>query len=428
VPIFGVIAETLKGVSKVQKMIVAKIGGNQEPPREGGFVSLGAIPKKARPMHSDHLVTTTPQESRAAGAGAGTGARLGSSQSVNNTVRCDTAAKGGKGNSNVGKQNAGPGPVTNKGKQNLSVPVIDLASRDREFFYDDEDECTVEEKRFKEAIREAEKSTLIFNLDMGRVPVMNKETMSKRASLALANMAANKEKKNGPVPSADTVESLDDVLSLVNNMEFYGEQTKTYRHPTDKKSGLFCTVPVRYDFKDKDTRFRAEAILRSSCGVQCATPYPVMVKECIRQIVNRVKGSFPDHFVKVTVDTRDMTFKVARKPPKNDPDPGWKYRIGDIPIPNICLDLNMRRVPRDFILPIPVKENEDEPTPYRNTRRPVSGLGEGRGNGNEAQNEKTPPKSPWVSTQNEGDDKNSTEAESNMDLGEEGGGAPLNDE
>jgi hypothetical protein len=119
-----------------------------------------------------------------------------------------------------------------------------------------------------------------------------------------------------------------------------------------------------------------------------------MVKECIRQIVNRVKGSFPDHFVKVTVDTRDMTFKVARKPPKGDPDPGWKYRIGDIPIPNICFDLNIRRVPRDFILPIPVKEKEDEPTPYRNTRRPEKTSEGSKTSGDEALIQPTPQKTP----------------------------------
>jgi hypothetical protein len=186
---------------------------------------------------------------------------------------------------------------------------------------------------FREAIRAVEKSTLVFNLDMGKVPVINKETISKRAMLALAAIAAEKEKRSGPVPSADSVETLDDVLSLVENMEFYGESTKTYRHPTDKKSGQFCTIPVRYDFRDRDTRFRVETVLRQSYNVQCATPYPVMVKECIRQIVNRVKRAFPDNYVRVTVDTRDLTFKVARKPPKGAKDPGWQYRIGDIPSP-----------------------------------------------------------------------------------------------
>jgi hypothetical protein len=103
--------------------------------------------------------------------------------------------------------------------------------------------------------------------------------------------------------------------------------------------------------------------------VQCTTPYPAYVKESIRQIVQRVKRSFPDNFVKVHVDTRDMVFLVSRKPPDDDPDPGWKYRIGDIPIPREAMDVYCRRVPKDWVLPIPPSK-ENETTPYRNTRKP----------------------------------------------------------
>jgi hypothetical protein len=52
---------------------------------------------------------------------------------------------------------------------------------------------TEEEKKvrkFSEAIRDAERSTLCFNLNMGNVPLMNKTTISEKASLALAKMAA----------------------------------------------------------------------------------------------------------------------------------------------------------------------------------------------------------------------------------------------
>jgi hypothetical protein len=35
------------------------------------------------------------------------------------------------------------------------------------------------------------------------------------------------------------------------------------------------------------------------------------------------------------------------------------------------MDLGVKRVPKNFILPIPVKEDEEAPTPYRNTRREI---------------------------------------------------------
>jgi hypothetical protein len=208
-------------------------------------------------------------------------------------------------------------------------------------------------REFREAINEAEKSTLIFNLDMGRIPVMNKETMSKRATMALSAMAAKLDKNTGTTPTTESVEAIDDVLSMVENMELYGNETKTYKHPSDKMSGAFCTVPVKYEFETPAIKFKAEKVLRKVCGAQCTTPYPVGVRECIKQIVTVVKNRYPDNFVRVNVDTKNMVFKVARKPPKDAPVSKWQYREEHVPIPAMALDLTMRRPPVDFKLDIP---------------------------------------------------------------------------
>jgi hypothetical protein len=204
------------------------------------------------------------------------------------------------------------------------------------------------ERKFKEAIKNAEKSTLIFNLDLGKVPVMNKTTMGKRATASLLSMAAAKEKKNSSIPSEATVEAIDDVLSVVKYMEFFGNTTKTYTNPKDKNSGLYCTVPIRYEFQDRDIKAKAESVLRKSCGVQCKTPYPAYIRECIKQIVAHVKEYYPDNFVRVNVDTSRMVFRVMRKPPDDAPKPGWKVRDEDIPIPREAMDVGARWVPRDF--------------------------------------------------------------------------------
>jgi hypothetical protein len=137
-----------------------------------------------------------------------------------------------------------------------------------------------EKKIFKDAVKNAECSTLIFNLDMGRVPIMNTDTISKKATLALTTMAAKIEK--GPqatTPSEDTVAVIDDILMCATGMELFGKKTKSYRNSKDSNSGLFCTLPVKYTFEDKDTRIEAETILREKCGIQCSTPYPMVLRE-----------------------------------------------------------------------------------------------------------------------------------------------------
>jgi hypothetical protein len=104
---------------------------------------------------------------------------------------------------------------------------------------------TEEEKKhrkFNEAIKDAERSTLCFNLDMGNTPNMNKNSISEKACLALARMADAVEGKKGPVPSQDKIEALDDITSLVTNIEFYGSNTS----PTQAK---VKTLPVSALFR-----------------------------------------------------------------------------------------------------------------------------------------------------------------------------------
>jgi hypothetical protein len=217
---------------------------------------------------------------------------------------------------------------------------------------------TEEEKKvrkFSEAIRDAERSTLCFNLNMGNIPLMNKTTISEKASLALAKMAASAEGKLSSTPSADAIAAIDDVTSMVTNMEFYGSSTKEYK---GKDSTGFCTVPVRYQFKDKDQKFFAEKKLRDICKVKCATPYPAIVRECIKQVIDHVRTSHPADFVKVSVLTKDFALKVARRPPGKDNE--WIVYPETLRLPDEAMDVSAKHVPkglRMFYLP---SEGNDE--------------------------------------------------------------------
>jgi hypothetical protein len=78
-----------------------------------------------------------------------------------------------------------------------------------------------------------------------------------------------------------------------------------------------------------------------------------MVRECVKQIINEVKTVYPDNFIRVTIDTDNMVFKVARKPPKTAADRNWQYGKVDIPIPAAALDISTRKVPKDFKIELP---------------------------------------------------------------------------
>jgi hypothetical protein len=230
-----------------------------------------------------------------------------------------------------------------------------------------EDASEAKIEKFRESIRDAERSTLIFNLDMGKVPIMNKETINKKATLSLAAMAAKKEKKTTSIPSEDAVAAIDDVLSVTTGMEFFGAQTKTYRHPTDPNSGSYCTVPVKYEFETKDDKIRAETVLRDLCEIHCSTPYPILVRECIKQIIAKVKHEVPNSLVRVIIDTQKMLFKVATKvKPTGNEKATWVPYSVPVPIPEIVIEGTLRRVPDDFKVTWPA------PSPRKETPRKSS--------------------------------------------------------
>jgi hypothetical protein len=237
---------------------------------------------------------------------------------------------------------------------------------------------TEEEKKhrkFSEAIKDAERSTLCFNLDMGNTPIMNKNSISEKACLALARMAAAVEGKKGPVPSQDKIEALDDIASLVTNMEFYGSNTKPYQGKTDKP---FCTVPVRYQFKDRDTRVFAEKTLRDTCDVNCSTPYPTLVRAAIKQVVEHVKKTHPNDFIKVNVMTKEFGLKVSRR--AKGKDLPWYTYPDIVPLPEAAMDISVRKVPEGFrlaVLPIEydtIMETSSPPHSPKLTSSPRQGL------------------------------------------------------
>jgi hypothetical protein len=175
VMIFNGILDAIRGVSNVQAKVVANMQEKSSPPASvsddcNEFVVVGANSKRARPNRTGSTSSLAPQN-QPVSTGNGPAPRIV------------------------------PEVIVTK-----NAPISDEQQK---------------LDKFKEAIFDAERSTLVFNLDMGRIPVMNKDTMSKRATLALSTMAAKLDKKTNSVPTAESIEAIDDTLSMVNPL-LYG--------------------------------------------------------------------------------------------------------------------------------------------------------------------------------------------------------------
>jgi len=176
-------------------------------------------------------------------------------------------------------------------------------------------------KKVKQAIKEAEKKTLVFNLDLGMAPTMNKDNLSRKVTMALsAKCAGGKHDYH----IGDAEEVIDDLLSC-SKLEFLGTTSRMYHNNREVKDpatgkmvkdpldGKMCTLPVRFDFKDKETRIQAEMSLRKICQVKCTTPYPKKLRALMKTLVDEGKKVAPENFIRTRVNADKLCIDVHAK-------------------------------------------------------------------------------------------------------------------
>ena len=163
-------------------------------------------------------------------------------------------------------------------------------------------------KRIRQAINKVEKSSILFGINMGDVPTINKETLARKLTIDLHRKAkeGNKEKKY----SEKQVEEMTDDLLTCASLDFLGSGTKLYKNKfneDDTNNGKFCTMPVKMLFKDKKERILAEQHLRKVCDVKCSTPYPTGLRTLISGLINEAKREKPGRFILAKVNAEKLT-------------------------------------------------------------------------------------------------------------------------
>jgi hypothetical protein len=206
------------------------------------------------------------------------------------------------------------------------------------------------ESPFVKAVKEAERSLLIFNLDMGQAPIMNPATISKKVTLSLLDHAGKKIGLEKGHHSQDSRDLVDDIMSQVVRMEFFGSKTAPCKFPGNSAlNSSFYTVPVKLVFKDRRTAQTAAELLRKHLELNSITPYHKSLKAAITQAINRAKAANPGHHAKVNLDLNGRTLKCLIRTEGNPPG-SWTPWGNNIAIPSAALDPGTKDVTK-VVLP-----------------------------------------------------------------------------
>jgi hypothetical protein len=181
-------------------------------------------------------------------------------------------------------------------------------------------------KKLKTVLREAEKKTVLFNLNLGKNPAMNKETLSRKVTEALGN-AVRSGKHDYHIGDAEEV--LDDILSC-SKLKFLVTQSKLFfnnRNENDERNNKMYTLPVRMEFKDRENRFEAEIMLRKLCKVNCSVPFPKKFRDQLNELIKTAKAKQPNCYIRTKVNVENLTVEAHAKTASGWLDLGLKSSI-----------------------------------------------------------------------------------------------------
>lgn len=207
-----------------------------------------------------------------------------------------------------------------------------------------------QENKVKKSLREAERSSVLFELDMGQAPILNKDTISRKVTQALHGVAAA---GNHDYNIRDAAVMIDDILSI-STLDILGSGTRKYYNSgktkdgqpqSDTKNGKFCTVPVKLNFKNKENRIEAETTLRALCKTMCSVSYPKKLRAMLGDLIKKGKAIHKEAFIRTKIDIENLTVHVSAK------------------VNNSWLDLDLsQKIPLDILDKFqPLKKNP-EPT------------------------------------------------------------------
>jgi hypothetical protein len=184
----------------------------------------------------------------------------------------------------------------------------------------------------KAALAAAEKTAVVFDADLGKLPAANRGALNGTfaAGLKAATMKVADESGGDAV---ECIRIVNDALSCVDNIDFVGQSSERKidkRDPTNPITLPYCTMPVKLDFPDRNTRIHFERTVRKHCGMKASMSLPFQIRRYQSLFYKAMKARYPDRIVMVRPDTPSLAFVAFVK---NEGGSGWSRCRETVPIP-----------------------------------------------------------------------------------------------
>jgi hypothetical protein len=151
----------------------------------------------------------------------------------------------------------------------------------------------------KAALATAEKTAVVFDTDLGPSPVANRATLN--GAFAAGLKAATMKVADESGGDADeNIRIVNDALSCADNLDFIGQTTTRKidrRDPANPVTLPYCTMAVKLDFPDRNTRIHFERTLQKNCGMKALISLPFQIRRNQSLFLKAMKDRYADRIM-----------------------------------------------------------------------------------------------------------------------------------
>jgi len=119
-------------------------------------------------------------------------------------------------------------------------------------------------KELVEALKKSELESVLFGANLGGSGVAHRGTLNAAFSADLRKRTVEGADGQPGVVVDESLRVVEDALSCVDNVEFLGLRSQTYKVPGSGVESNFCSMPIRLSFPDKDSRLNFERTIRAA--------------------------------------------------------------------------------------------------------------------------------------------------------------------
>lgn len=171
----------------------------------------------------------------------------------------------------------------------------------------------------REAFALADRTAILFDLDMGPAPVGNRQSLS-RSLAAGIRAAALSAAGDSETDQIEAVRAAGDALSCAGDVAYLGQASRSFSNPrnqSDPKNGTYCTIPVKLEFEDRQQRIYFEQTMRK-INLRASQSLPPFLQKERTAFDAALREKYPESMIMIRPDPDRAVLTAFRKQEKTD--------------------------------------------------------------------------------------------------------------